>query len=88
VIIRLGLPSSSSHNLIGSIIGIGVANALLRGRDGTSGVDWGKAQEIGTSLLVSPLVGFICAALLLLRPSALQKARQQPVSAVVERRVA
>ncbi|WP_338831544.1 inorganic phosphate transporter [Bradyrhizobium sp. 27S5] len=61
-----GLPASSSHTLIGSIIGVGVANALLRGRDGTSGVDWGKATEIGYALLLSPLVGFICAALLLL----------------------
>jgi len=42
-----GLPASSSHTLIGSIIGVGVANALMRGRDGTSGVDWGKATEIG-----------------------------------------
>ena len=62
----LGLPSSSSHTLIGSIIGVGVANSLLHGGNGTSGVDWGKAQEIGTSLLVSPLVGFFCAAALLL----------------------
>jgi inorganic phosphate transporter, PiT family len=62
----LGLPASSSHTLIGSIIGVGVANALLRGRDGTSGVDWGKATEIGYALLLSPLVGFICAAVLLL----------------------
>ena len=38
----------------------------MRGRDGTSGVDWGKATEIGYSLLLSPLVGFVCAALLLL----------------------
>jgi PiT family inorganic phosphate transporter len=60
-----GLPASSSHTLIGSIIGVGVANALMRGRDGTSGVDWGKATEIGYALL-SPLVGFICAAVLLL----------------------
>src|SRR5262245_36703978 len=36
----LGLPASSSHTLIGSIIGVGVANALMRGMDGTSGVDW------------------------------------------------
>src|ERR1700689_2262302 len=42
-----GLPSSSSHPLIGSIIGVGITNALLRGRDGTSGVDWSKATEIG-----------------------------------------
>src|SRR6185437_9706817 len=62
----LGLPASSSHTLIGSIIGVGVANALMRGRDGTSGVDWGQATKIGYSLLLSPLVGFICAALLLL----------------------
>jgi inorganic phosphate transporter, PiT family len=62
----LGLPSSSSHTLIGSIIGVGVANSLIHGGNGTSGVDWGKAQEIGTSLLVSPLVGFSAAALLLL----------------------
>jgi PiT family inorganic phosphate transporter len=61
-----GLPASSSHTLIGSIIGVGVANALLRGRDGTSGVDWSKATEIGYALLLSPFVGFICAALLLL----------------------
>jgi PiT family inorganic phosphate transporter len=52
--------------LIGSTIGVGVANALMRGRDGTSGVDWGKATEIGYALLLSPLVGFICAAVLLL----------------------
>ena len=43
----LGLPASISHTLIGSIIGVGVANALMRGRDGTSGVDWTKATEIG-----------------------------------------
>src|SRR3954453_22649231 len=61
-----GLPASSSHTLIGSIIGVGVANALMRSRDGTSGVDWGKATEIGYALLLSPLVGFVCAAGLLL----------------------
>jgi PiT family inorganic phosphate transporter len=61
-----GLPASSSHTLIGSIIGVGIANALMRGRDGTSGVDWSKATEIGYALLLSPLVGFICAAILLL----------------------
>src|SRR4030088_3125106 len=61
-----GLPASSSHTLIGSIIGVGVANALMRGRDGTSGVDWGKATEIGYALLLWPLVGFVCSAALLL----------------------
>ncbi|MEO5795390.1 MAG: inorganic phosphate transporter [Rhodoferax sp.] len=62
----LGLPSSSSHTLIGSILGVGIANALMHGRDGTSGVDWAQATKIGYSLLLSPLVGFGCAALLLL----------------------
>jgi PiT family inorganic phosphate transporter len=62
----LGLPASSSHTMIGSIIGVGVTNALMHGRDGTSGVDWSKAKEVGYSLLLSPLVGFACAALLLL----------------------
>ena len=38
----------------------------MRGRDGTSGVDWSKATEIGYALLLSPLFGFICAAVLLL----------------------
>src|SRR5215831_195429 len=61
----LGLPASSSHTLIGSIIGVGVANALMHGRDGTSGVDWAQATKIGYSLLLSPLIGFVCAALLL-----------------------
>jgi PiT family inorganic phosphate transporter len=62
----LGLPASSSHTLIGSIIGVGVANALMNGQDGTSGVDWTKATEIGYSLLLSPLFGFAVAAILLL----------------------
>jgi inorganic phosphate transporter, PiT family len=62
----LGLPASSSHTLIGSIIGVGITNALLHGRDGTSGVDWSKATEIGYALLLSPLFGFGLAAILLL----------------------
>ena len=71
----LGLPASSSHTLVGSIIGVGVANALMHGRDGTSGVDWGQAASVGKALLVSPIVGFICAALLLLAIKALVKNR-------------
>ena len=67
----LGIPSSSSHTLIGSIIGVGVANALLHGKSGTSGVDWTKATEIGQALLISPLIGFGVAALLLLAMKAL-----------------
>jgi inorganic phosphate transporter, PiT family len=69
----LGLPASSSHTLVGSIIGVGVANALMHGRDGTSGVDWAQATKVGYSLLLSPLVGFICAAVLLLVLKAIVK---------------
>ncbi len=69
----LGLPASSSHTLIGSIIGVGVANALMHGRDGTSGVDWAQAAKVGYSLLLSPLIGFLAAALLLLLLKALVK---------------
>ena len=61
-----GLPSSSSHTLIGSIIGVGIANQMMAVKTGTSGVDWGQALNIGKSLLLSPLVGFVVAALLLL----------------------
>lgn len=71
----LGLPASSSHTLIGSIIGVGVANALMHGRDGTSGIDWSQASKVGYALLFSPLVGFACAALLLLALRALVKRR-------------
>ena len=60
-----GLPASSSHTLIGSIMGVGITNALLRGRDGTSGVDWSQAANIGKALLLSPLFGFALAAVLL-----------------------
>jgi PiT family inorganic phosphate transporter len=72
----LGLPASSSHTLIGSIIGVGIANALMHGRDGTSGVDWAQAVKVGYSLLLSPLVGFVCAALLLLALRALVKQKE------------
>jgi len=61
-----GLPASSSHTLIGSIIGVGITNALLHGRSGTSGVDWSKAKDVGEALLLSPLFGFALAAVLLL----------------------
>jgi PiT family inorganic phosphate transporter len=72
----LGLPASSSHTLIGSIIGVGVANALMHGRDGTSGVDWAQATKVGYSLLLSPLIGFAASALLLLALKALVKQKE------------
>jgi inorganic phosphate transporter, PiT family len=61
-----GLPASSSHTLIGSVIGVGITNALLHGRSGTSGFDWTQATSIGKALLFSPLFGFGLAAILLL----------------------
>ncbi len=61
----LGLPVSSSHTLIGSIIGVGLSNSLLQGQ-GLSGVKWEKAFEVGLALLVSPIIGFVLAGGLLL----------------------
>ncbi|MGY3345976.1 PiT family inorganic phosphate transporter [Bradyrhizobium sp. USDA 4472] len=61
-----GLPASSSHTLIGSIMGVGIMNAVLHGRNGTTGVDWSQATNIGKALLLSPLFGFALAAGLLL----------------------
>jgi PiT family inorganic phosphate transporter len=61
-----GLPSSSSHTLIGSIIGVGLMNQLMASSaNGTSGVDWSQAAKIGETLLLSPLIGFSLAWLLL-----------------------
>jgi inorganic phosphate transporter, PiT family len=62
----LGIPASSSHTLIGSIVGVGVANALVNGKDGTSGVDWDQVTKVGEALLFSPLFGFFLSAILLL----------------------
>src|SRR5471032_1639148 len=55
----LGLPASSSHTLIGSIIGVGVANALMAGNSWTAGINWEQATKITMALLLSPLIGFI-----------------------------
>ena len=61
-----GLPASSSHTMIGSIIGVGVANQLMHGHSGLSGVDMTQVKKVFTALLVSPLVGFGMAAILFL----------------------
>ncbi|RSV35353.1 anion permease, partial [Sphingomonas sp. ABOLE] len=64
----VGLPNSSSHALIGSVLGVGFANQLILGgsRGGTAGVDWGQATKVFSALFWSPLMGFACALLLLL----------------------
>jgi PiT family inorganic phosphate transporter len=61
-----GLPASSSHTMVGSIIGVGIANQLVNIHSGTSGVDWEQAIKVLKVLLVSPLLGFAAAALLML----------------------
>jgi len=71
-----GLPASSSHTMIGSIIGVGIANQLMSPRTGTSGVDWTQAVNIGKTLVISPLVGFAFAALLLFLGKALLRDRR------------
>jgi PiT family inorganic phosphate transporter len=72
----LGLPASSSHTMIGSIIGVGIANQLMQARSGTSGVDWAQAGNIGKSLVLSPIVGFFIAGLLLLVMKGIIKDKQ------------
>jgi PiT family inorganic phosphate transporter len=63
----LGLPASSSHTLIGSIMGVGLANSMLtKGAEFGEGVNWTKAREVFMSLLISPAVGFLAAGLLLI----------------------
>ena len=69
-----GLPASSSHTLFGSIMGVGLANAMMTpGHVFGEGVNWAKAKDIGTALLLSPILGFVCSALLLLLCKALVK---------------
>ncbi len=69
----LGLPASSSHTMVGSIIGVGIANQLMQGNDGTAGVEWDQVTKVFRVLLISPLVGFGVALLLMLLMKALVK---------------
>ncbi len=71
-----GLPASSSHTLIGSIIGVGIANQIMTARSGTSGVDWAQAGNIGRSLLLSPIFGFALAATLFMILKAVVKEKK------------
>jgi PiT family inorganic phosphate transporter len=61
----MGLPASSSHTMIGSILGVGIANQLMQGKSGTSGVDWAQVTKVFEALLFSPMIGFLGAFLLL-----------------------
>ena len=73
----LGIPNSSSHALIGSIMGVGLANQLMAPHgQATSGVDWSQATKIVQALLFSLLIGFAAAALLLLAMKALVRSKK------------
>jgi len=61
-----GLPASSSHALVGSIMGVGMTNALIEHGSMARGINWHKAAEVATALVLSPLAGFALAAVLLL----------------------
>lgn len=61
----MGLPVSSSHTLIGSIVGVGMANSLLMKGNPLIGVNWSQVQTVGLALLISPLIGFVAATLML-----------------------
>jgi PiT family inorganic phosphate transporter len=70
----LGLPASSSHTLIGSIVGVGLMNSYLSATTKFGeGINWGKVSDTFMALLVSPIIGFVCAGLLLLLARALIK---------------
>ena len=60
----LGIPASSSHTLIGSILGVGIMNYILHMGNGASGVDMDQVIKVGKALLFSPLIGFAFAAIL------------------------
>src|SRR5580693_10082022 len=73
----LGLPASSSHTLIGSIVGVGLMNSLLSPDSAFGeGVNWAKVSDTVKALVFSPLIGFIAAGLLLLLMRALLKSPQ------------
>jgi PiT family inorganic phosphate transporter len=61
-----GLPASSSHTMVGSIIGVGLANQFFTPHTGTSGVDWEQAMKVLKALLISPVIGFVIAGMLIL----------------------
>lgn len=60
-----GLPASSSHSLIGSILGIGLAFYFLPDSIGGTAVNWDKAKDTGLALLISPIAGFSLAIIMM-----------------------
>ncbi len=75
-----GLPSSSSHTLIGAILGVGLGYALLpENAMGVAAVNWDKAKSVFTGLFLAPLIGFTLAVFLMftLRRSVNRKVRAE-----------
>lgn len=68
-----GLPASSSHTMVGSIIGVGLANQFMSAHNGGSGIDWEQAMKVFKALIFSPILGFGLAYLLLRISKALVK---------------
>lgn len=73
-----GLPASSSHTLIGAIVGVGLANSLLAGHHFGQGVNWAKAGETGLALVFSPLFGFMAAGFLVVGIDVIAKRFNMP----------
>lgn len=61
-----GLPASSSHTLIGAILGVGVANSMINHVPLSQGINFTKAFQVGLSLLCSPLLGCLIAGVIVL----------------------
>ena len=61
----LGIPCSSSHTMIGSLLGAGIVFSMLPENTEHVGVNWSEAAKIGNSLLFSPAFGFSMAIVLM-----------------------
>jgi phosphate/sulfate permease len=85
----LGIPASSSHTLIGSILGVGIMNYLMHSGSGASGVDMDQVIKVGKALLFSPMIGFAFAAVLFLLVKKIFKKQlelfQPPVAVLKEK---
>ncbi|WP_031526165.1 inorganic phosphate transporter [Dyadobacter crusticola] len=75
-----GLPSSSSHTLIGSILGVGLAFTFMPENSSATGVNWSKAKELFMSLLTSPIFGFALAIIIMF---ILRRSLSKPLREVV-----
>ncbi|KFL87968.1 putative low-affinity inorganic phosphate transporter [Acetobacter malorum] len=70
---RAGIPNSSSHCVIGAIVGVAIGDALVHARSLSEGVDWHQVTKVLEALAVSPLLGLVGAALFYLAMRAVVK---------------